>query len=276
MADEGGRRRVALIGLGAIGRTVADGLLAGTAGGAVELAAVLARPRRAEEARAVLPPAVPVATDLATLLRDPPDRIVECAGHGAVTAHGEAILSAGVDLFAISSGALADRETLGRLRAAARAGRARLLVPAGAIAGLDGLAALALAGLDAVTYVSTKPPGAWKGTLAETVADLDALRERTTVFEGSAREAAAAFPKNANLAATVALAGLGLDDTRVRLVADPAAAGNTGRIEAAGAVGTLTVEMGGAASANPKTSASVAFSLLAAVRDDAAPIVITG
>ena len=104
--------------------------------------------------------------------------------------------------------------------------------------------------------------------------DLDALREPVVFFDGSAREAALAYPKNANLAATVALAGLGLDETRVRLVADPTANGNTGRIEATSAVGTLLVENAGAAGANPKTSASTAYSLAYALANESAHFVI--
>jgi aspartate dehydrogenase len=119
-----------------------------------------------------------------------------------------------------------------------------------------------------------KPPLAWRGTPADDVVDLSELRERVIVFDGSARQAAIAYPKNANLAATVALAGLGLDDTRVRLVADPAATGNTGTIEARSSAGDLSVTMSGRASDNPKTSASTAYSLLHAVLSRAATLVI--
>jgi aspartate dehydrogenase len=148
------------------------------------------------------------------------------------------------------------------------------LVPAGAIAGLDGLGTLKLAGLSRVNYTSIKPPLAWRGTPAERILPLDTLQERTVFFEGSAREAALIYPKNANLAATVALAGLGFDGTRVQLVADPAAQGNTGMIEADSEIGTMTVVMSGRASANPKTSASTAFSLLHAIHARSAQIVI--
>jgi hypothetical protein len=107
-----------------------------------------------------------------------------------------------------------------------------LLVPAGAIAGLDGPGALKLAGLNRVTHTSTEPPFAWRGTPAERILPLDALRKRTALFAGSAREAALNYPRKANFAATVALAGLGFDRTRVHLDPDPAAKGNTGMIEA--------------------------------------------
>ncbi len=151
---------------------------------------------------------------------------------------------------------------------------AQLLIPAGAIAGLDGLGALKLAGLTSVTYTSTKPPLAWRNTPAERIVTLAALRERTVFFEGSAQDAALNYPKNANLAATIALAGLGFERTTVRLVADPGAEGNTGTIHAESGIGTMTVTMVGRASANPKTSASTGYSLVHAIRSQGALLAI--
>jgi len=264
------RQQVALIGHGAIGGAVAQGLLA--AGGG--LSAVLVRPGKADTARDALPVSVAVVDAMDELLALRPHLVAECAGQAAVAAHAEAVLAAGIDLMVISSGALAEPGRLERLTRVATDSGARLIVPAGAIAGLDGLGALRRAGLHSVTYTSTKPPLAWRGTPAEERLDLDALVEPATFFEGSAREAALAYPKNANLAATVALAGLGLDRTRVRLVADPGATGNTGRIEAESEAGRLEVGMGGAASANPKTSASTAWSVLDAILRRSATFVI--
>jgi aspartate dehydrogenase len=263
-------RRIGIIGFGAIGEALAA-RLPGVEG--ARLAAVLVRERGAAAARERLAPDIAVATDRDAFLSIGLDLVVECAGQEAVRAHAAPILAAGVPLMVISTGALAAPGVLDSLLAAC-AGPARLLVPAGAIAGLDGLGALKEAGLTGVTYTSTKPPLAWRGTPAEARLDLAALTEPVVFFEGSAREAALAYPKNANLAATVALAGMGLDATRVRLVADPAATGNTGRIDAESAIGTLTVTMAGEASANPKTSASVAFSLLQAIRSGGARLVI--
>ena len=263
--------RVAVIGWGAIGQVLVSGLR--EAGGPC-LAAVLVRPRQVADARAALPSDVAVVTTSGELLDGKPDLVVESAGQGAVREFGAAILASGADLMIVSTGALAEDELLAKLRRVAAASGARILVPAGAIAGLDGLGALKAAGLTAVTYTSAKPSLAWKGTPAEARLDLRTLRERTVFFEGSAREAALVYPKNANLAATVALAGLGLDRTTVRLVADPAAAGNTGTIEASSAIGDMTLVMAGRASANPKTSASTAYSLLHAILARSATLVI--
>jgi aspartate dehydrogenase len=262
---------VAIIGYGAIGQVLAAELLHDAS---PRLAVVLVHPRQVEQARANLPAQVAVTTGLEELLAVRPSLVVESAGQSAVREHAENILSWGADLMVISTGALAQPSLLDRLTAAVEETGARILVPAGAIAGLDGLGSLKAAGLTSVTYTSTKPPLAWRGTPLEDKLDLLSLRERTVFFEGSAREAALSYPKNANLAATVALAGIGLDRTIVRLVADPAASGNIGMIEASSEIGDMKVVMAGRASANPKTSASTAFSLLHAVRSRSATLVI--
>ena len=185
------------------------------------------------------------------------------------------VLAAGFDFMFVSSGALVDDTLRSKLIDTARRCGSRLLLPAGATAGLDGLSALRVGGLHSVRYTSTKPAGAWVGTPAERNFDLDRLTERTVIFAGSAREAARLYPKNANIAATIALAGLGLDDTEVRLVADPNASDNMGRLEAEGKFGTLRVEATGTPTPeNPKTSANTAFSLLHAMRNRNATLVI--
>lgn len=264
--------QIGIVGFGAIGRTVATCLQADARLGV--LSAVLVRPHQADTARAALPASVTVATTLEALLARPLTLVVECAGQPALTACAKPVLETGTDLMVISTGALAADGMLEALTEAAARNGARLLVPAGAIAGLDGLGALKAAGLTRVRYTSTKPPLAWRGTPAETRFDLTAITAPTIIYEGSAREAALAYPKNANLAATVALAGLGLDRTEVRLIADPDATGNTGMIEADSEVGTLSVTMAGKASDNPKTSASTAFSLVHAIRNRSAVLVL--
>lgn len=264
--------RLALIGYGAIGRMVADRL---DHGDDPRIVAVLVRPGRAEEVAAALPRGAVAVETLADLLGAAPDLVLECAGQDALRAYGVDVLDAGCDLMVIATGALAEPAIRAAFEAAAEAGGSRLLVPAGAIAGLDGLGALKIGGLDRVRYISAKPPHAWRGTAAERILDLAAIDRRTIFFSGSADEAALTFPQNANLACTVALAGAGFAATTVDLVADPALTGNCGRIEATGAFGTLTVELSGPAMpGNPKTSAITALSLVRALRNRASRMVI--
>lgn len=264
--------RIALIGYGAIGELVARTL--GEAGDP-RIVAVLMRPGRAGSVDDRIPSGAVAVEALEAAFALEPDLVVECAGQEALRSFGPAVAARGIDLMAIATGALADAPFRERLLEAARASGARVLVPAGATAGLDGLGALRIGGLDRVRYISAKPPRAWRGTRAEALLDLDTVAERTVFFSGRADEAALAFPKNANLAATVALAGAGFERTIVELVADPSLAGNTSRIEAEGRCGRLLVELAGPAMAdNPKTSAITALSLVRAIRNEAAAFVI--
>ena len=261
--------RLALIGFGAIGRAITAALVQSPPPGH-QLVALLVRPHQLADARAAVPASVQVTSDMAALLASAPQTVIEAAGHGAVVAHGDVVLRQGASLMALSIGALADADLHDTLIAAARAGNTQLLLPVGAIAGLDGLLALRQAGLHSVRYTSTKPPRAWQGTPADGPLDLAALRSPTVIFSGTARDAARLYPKNANLAAAVALAGLGFERTQVQLVADPAATGNSGRIDAEGATSRLQVTVAGAASAgNAKTSGIVAHSVLSALANAA-------
>ncbi|MGL4813339.1 MAG: Gfo/Idh/MocA family oxidoreductase, partial [Beijerinckiaceae bacterium] len=147
--------RIALIGFGAIGQVVAAHIRDNPNG--TQLCAVLVRSQNAVHARRALPADVSVIHDMADMLSLKPDLIVECAGHEAVRQYAADILTAGVDLMIISTGALAAPGYIETLSMAIR-GAAQIIIPAGAIAGLDGLGALKIAGLSAVTYTSVKPP----------------------------------------------------------------------------------------------------------------------
>lgn len=193
---------------------------------------------------------------------------VECGGHAAVTQHGELCLDAGYDLLVASVGALADQALYDRLVTAAQRNHRKLLIPAGAVAGMDGLAAARLAGIDRVRYTSRKLPLAWKGTHAEKLCDLGAVRESTEFLRTDARQAATLFPQNANVAATIALAGVGFEKTEVSLNADPAAQGNTHLVEIEGPCGSMRFELRNKPFPdNPKTSMLAGLSLLRVIRN---------
>jgi aspartate dehydrogenase len=263
---------VGLIGYGGIAQDVVTALRA--AGDGVQFVGALCRPGRAAKARAALPK-IPIVETLDELLSRGPKCVAEVAGQGAVAEYGAAVLRRGFDLLVISIGALAEPKLLESLKAAVRDGGGRLLLPAGAIGGLDAIAAMRLGGLDAVRYRSRKPPAAWRGSPAEKFADLDTLKGRTVLYRGTAGEAALLYPQNANVAAAVALAGLGFDATQVELVADPAAPGNVHEIEAEGAAGRFAIQLQGKPShSNPKTSALAALSVARALMNTQATIVI--
>lgn len=248
---------LALIGLGEIGKGVA------------EHAARLFTPRlaaalvRSSDPRLDSKGSIFLTDSIDVLLEQKPDVVIEAAGHDAVRLHAHQIVGAGCDLMIVSTGPLAEDEFCSSLLEVAETSGSKIIVPAGAIGGLDALGALARGGLESVAYTSIKPPKAWRGTPAANRFDLETLTEQVEIFRGSAREAALLFPQNANVAATVALGGAGFDKTEVVLIADPHRSDNIGRIEARGPQGQLFLELTGPAmEGNPKSSQITALSLV--------------
>lgn len=253
--------KLGLIGLGHMSRLVMD-IWKESPEPKPCIVGVQVTPASVESAQAYLGESVPAVDNLEDLLALGPDVVMECATQGALRANGPEVLRRGRDLLIISSGALADERLLNELREAARQGHSRLLVPSGAVGAMDVLAAARLGGLDEVRQSLSKPPRSWKNTLAEEGINLDALTERVCIFSGSAREASVLFPQNANVTATVALAGAGFDKSRVELFADPSLTGPLHVIDAKGAFGTLHFELQGVSLPdNPKTSLLAGLSL---------------
>lgn len=254
----GAAMRLGMIGYGAIGHAIVERLR--TEGTLPSLAGILVRSDPPDD------PGVPVLRDLQALIAARPDVVIEAAGHDAVRAYGPAILENGIDFVIAAVGALADRNLAQRLKTAQNGG-GRAIIPPGAIAGLDGLVAARIAGLSRVVYTSYKPPHAWRGTRAEQAIDLDHAEDEAVFFTGSARQAASDYPQNANVSAAIAIAGLGFEDTEVRLVSSRKVADPLGVIDAEGAFGTFRFEILALASpSNPKTSALTAYSLLQTAR----------
>ena len=201
--------------------------------------------------------------------------MVDCAGHAALAEHGCAILRRGIDLITVSVGALADADLARRLEKSAAQSGAQLHLVSGAIGALDCLRAAKVGGLQEVTYVGRKPPLGWRGSPAEAKINLGALNTATTHFEGTARDAAITYPKNANVAAAVAMAGVGFDATHVKLVADPEISDNIHEIRAAGTFGQFSFRVEGhSLPDNPRSSALAAMSVISAIERELAPITI--
>jgi len=255
------RVRLGLIGYGAIGKHVEAAGLEN-----IDLVAVLVRRPRND----------------AKLTHDPErffakafDAVAECAGHEAVRAHGQRVLECGADFLVTSVGAFTDTNLFDRLLAAARANGRRLILPSAGIGALDILSSAQVGGLDSVTVTVRKDPSAWKGTVAETLCDLDTLREPKIVFDGPVREGARLYPQNVNISAAAAIAGLGLDRTRVVIVADPTITTHIVELEAAGAFGRFSFREDVAVSEeNRKTGKLVAMAMVKTVRQLASTLVV--
>lgn len=262
---------IALIGFGAIGRFVTESLESQSH---ASVRALIMRPERVGAIEKEVSDHCAVVASAADLPAEI-TLVVEVAGHDGLAQHGADVLAQGIDLMVVSVGALTDADLLSSLQEAAEKGGGKLRIAPGAIGGIDAVAAAREGGIDRVSYTSRKPPAAWKGTPAEEVCDLDALTEEAVLFEGPADEAARLYPKNANVAATIALAGAGFDGTEVRVVADPAASGNVHELDIAGAFGRMTLRMEGKPlPGNPKTSSLTAFCVLRGIRNHASAIEI--
>lgn len=247
--------RVALIGLGAIGADVAQ-----RAANEPNIELVSALVRDPEKPRPDQAP--PVVTALDELLATEPDVVVELAGHDALRAYGPAVLRSGHDLLFVAVGALADPDTERELRTAAAESGQRAQAISGAIGALDAISAAGIGKLDRVTHTTRKPPTTLLGE-----EEGAKVTEPRVMFEGTAREGALQFPESVNVAAAVSLAGAGLDETTLLVIADPAVDRNQHEVEAEGEFGRLRFEIAGYPSAdNPKTGRLVAMSVIRALR----------
>ena len=265
-------RTVGIGGLGTVGFEVARRIDGGAIDGLV-LAAVSARDRaRARERIAGF--RTPVDVVAAGELAEHADIVVESAPAAVFREIAEPAVRAGKILVAISAGALLDHADLVET---ARATGAQIVVPSGAVMGLDAVRGAAESGIESVTMITRKPPGGLAGApyLVEHGIDVGGLDAPLKVFDGSAREAARGFPANVNVAAALGLAGVGPQDTRIEIWADPGVTRNTHeiRLEAETVRFHLRIE-NVPSRENPRTGRSVAPSVVAALRRFVAPLVV--
>jgi aspartate dehydrogenase len=255
--------RVALLGGGTIARLVLQQRPAG-----IEIIAIAGRGPASRAALLAREFGVRYVIGRDALLAARPDAVLEAASHDAVRENLLPLLEAGVSVVVLSAGALADDALrLAAERAAARSG-ALFYVPSGGIGGLDALKTACLAGVDEVSIQVAKPPAAWQGIpyVERLGVDLQQLQTAKTLFEGPAREGVPHFPQNVNIAAVLAIAGIGMDRTRLKVVADPALTLNTHTIRVSGASGRFTIILENVpAPQNPKTSWLACYSALAAL-----------
>jgi aspartate dehydrogenase len=260
--------RVAIGGLGAIGRMLARKLSAGLPGLTLACAAAgdRAKAQAFLDAEGIACPIVPL-----NAFPELADIAVECAPAAIIEDICRPMLEAGKSVIVLSCGALLPRPELLEL---AKAKGGRIIVPTGALLGLDAVVAAAEGDITSVCMTTRKPPGGLKGApyLEQHGISVDGLTEAKRVFSGSAREAAAGFPANVNVAAALSLAGIGPDRTRIDIWADPAVTRNCHDIEVEADSARLRMSIENVPSENPKTGRIVALSVLAALRKLGAPL----
>ena len=253
--------RVGIAGLGTVGTAIAKALQAGAIPGVVLEAVSVRRPESASR--------LSLRCDIATFteLANRCDVVIESLPRALFRAVAEPAIDRGRIFVPLSVGALLDETDLIEK---ARATGARILVPTGALLGLDAVKAAAEGSISAVTIETRKPPNGLSGApyLEQHGITLEGLTEPKLVFSGSARDAARGFPANVNVAAALSLAGIGPDRTRMDIWADPGVTRNTHRIvvEADSARLTMMIENVPTAE-NPRTGRITALSALTLLRD---------
>lgn len=227
------------------------------------------------EARSAIPSGIPFLRDPLQLRELKPDLVVEAAGRAAIEQWAPEVLACGATLVIASTSALSDETLLLRLADIAEVSSGYVLVTPGAIGGIDALAAAATLDLEEVLHQIVKPPRAWQGTPAEEILVLETLRDRVVFFSGSARDAAKGYPQNANATVVTSLAGVGLDRTRVELIADPSINTNGHRIVATGSFGQMEISLrNNPLPTNPKSSELAALSLVRLIENRTKRVVI--
>ena len=261
--------RAAIAGLGAIGRTVARRLARGDVPGVTLACAAsrdLAKAGAFLDEAGISCPLVPLDA-----FPDHADIAVECAPAEALEAICTPMLTAGRAVLVLSAGALLPRPHLVDL---ARRHGGRIVVPTGGLLALDAVTAAAEGVIHSVRMTTRKPPRGLAGApyLIREGISVDGLEEAKRVFAGTAREAAAGFPENVNVAAALSLAGIGPDRTMIEIWADPAAVRNCHFIEVEAEAASFSFTIENVPSENPKTGRIVALSVIATLRKLHSPL----
>jgi aspartate dehydrogenase len=255
-------QRVAVVGLGSIGRNVVQALDKGIDG--LVLAAVSVQdPAKHRDFLAGLskPPAILPIDGLADIA----DLVIECAPAKLVRSIVAPFVSRGKTAVVLSAGALLENEDLIAL---AKQNGGQIVVPTGALIGLDAMTAAAEGNILSVRMVTRKPVKGLVGApyLFANNIDIEGITEPLRVFEGTAREAAKGFPANLNVAVALSLAGLGPDRTRLEIWADPALTRNVHRMEVDSDSARFSMSIENIPSENPKTGRITALSVIAYLR----------
>lgn len=260
-------KRIGLLGCGAIGTQIALAINSGQV--QAELTHIYDYDEsKAESLVARLDKKPTIVENPHLLSSNNVDLVVEAASQEAIKNHALSIIQNRKDMMIMSVGALLDESVFDVLFDACHEFKKRIYLPSGAIAGLDAIKSVK-SELESVTLVTTKNPKALAGAkFFETKnMDVNSIKEKTTIFEGAAKEAVTLFPANINVAALLSLAGLGSEKTLVKIVADPNTDKNTHQIEASGTFGKISIQVENVPdNTNPKTSKLAILSAIECLR----------
>lgn len=259
--------KVALIGCGFIGQTIAGAIKEGAID--ASLVCIFDRNRENVEAVSAMFDDVKIAESASDVIGSDADLVIEAASIDALKQYAVEVLKSGKSLMAMSVGAFADRELLESIEKVAGENDVKVYLPSGAVGGLDALKSAAGAVLSDVSLVTTKPPKSLGGNqyLVDRGIDVDTIKERQVLYEGSAADAIEKFPFNVNVAVTVGLCGLGTKKTRVSVVCDPKIDRNVHEIHAKGDFGEFMFRTENLPSPkNPKTSYLAALSAISTLK----------
>jgi aspartate dehydrogenase len=266
--------RIALVGCGAIGKVIARTLATDQIKGA-QLVAV-AEPFPPEELTRLAGSAgFDIVKEPETLLGYAPDLVVEAAEQEVVRKYASLFLKAGKNMMLLSVGALADTQFFRELIDLAETHGVKIIVPSGAIGGLDAIKSANVGKLTEVSIRNIKPPAGLEGApyIVKKGIDLKSITTATQIYEGFADEAAREFPKNVNVAVALSLAGIGPERTKVVVIVDPSETRNVHEITAKGDFGEAVFTVAGLPSPdNPKTSYLAALSAIATLRNLVGPL----
>jgi aspartate dehydrogenase len=260
--------RVAVVGLGAVGIRVVEALDRGIDG--LMLAAVSVQNPEKHRGRLTSLMRTPAVLPIEGLV-DVADIVIECAPAKLLRSIVAPFVTSRKTAIVLSAGALLENEDLIDL---ARQNGGQIVVPTGALIGLDAVNAAAVGTLHSVRMVTRKPVAGLAGApyIVENNIDIERITEPLKIFDGTAREAAKGFPANLNVAVALSLAGIGPDRTRLEIWADPALTRNVHRVDVVSDSASFSMSIENIPSENPKTGLITALSVIAYLRKQYAPL----
>jgi aspartate dehydrogenase len=267
------KKKISIIGCGAIGSELAQHVDSNMAKNVTLLSILDIRPENAQTLKSKLSNNSPlIFNNFADFVKSESfkdvELIIEAASQNAITSYLNQLISFKKDVLVMSVGAFANSAFFSEVSRNVESNDINIYVPSGAIAGIDALKSVKNS-VSYVTLTTTKNPNSLKDSpfFKKNNLTVDSIKKRTLIFEGSAIEAVQNFPTNVNVAALLGLAGIGVEKTKVNVIADPSIRINKHEIKVIGKFGELIVRVKNIpSSTNPKTSYLAILSVIECLR----------